>query len=158
MGTTFKILLPIVDADPASIMSLPLDAPMVLGTETILVAEDQDGVRHMTRRILEKCGYTILMADGPEEAIRLAKTYEQPIDLLLTDVVMPGMSGPELVQNLATVRPQTPVVHMSGYTDDQLQHHGVLDQDVVLIEKPFSAKGLAGTIRMVLNAKHEVVH
>jgi CheY-like chemotaxis protein len=158
MGTTFKVFLPEVDGDPSSILSPHAETPFIHGSETILVAEDQEGVRNMTQKILEKCGYNILAAEGPEEALRLAKTYEEPIDLLLTDVVMPGMSGPELVESLAAVRPETPVIYMSGYTDDQLQHHGVLDENVVLIEKPFSAKGLAGAIRMVLNGKHETVH
>jgi CheY-like chemotaxis protein len=155
MGTTFKIFFPVEKAASTEMKasSMPLEPALVNGSETILVAEDQDGVRQMTQKILEKCGYNVLSAEGAEQALHLAKHHQGAIDLLLTDVVMPGMSGPELVESLVSFRPEIPAIYMSGYTDDQLQHHGVLHEDVVLIEKPFSAKGLTGTIRQVLNEK-----
>jgi signal transduction histidine kinase len=154
MGTTFKIFFPLEKGASTEMKaSMPMEPSLVNGSETILVAEDQDGVRQMTQKILEKCGYNVLSAEGAEQALHLAKHHQGAIDLLLTDVVMPGMSGPELVESLVSFRPEIPAIYMSGYTDDQLQHHGVLHEDVVLIEKPFSAKGLTGTIRQVLNEK-----
>jgi CheY-like chemotaxis protein len=153
LGTTFKIFFPALaaDADPLEVRrsTSVLDG----GTETILVAEDQDGVRTMTTKVLERCGYRVLSAEGPRQALGIAERYREPIDLLLTDVIMPGMSGPDLVAALASTRPDTAVVYMSGYTDDQLQHHGVLDEGVVLVQKPFTAAGLTSTIRALLDRR-----
>jgi PAS domain S-box-containing protein len=151
MGTTFKIYLPDVDeaAEPAG--GAVVASVLAQGTETILLAEDQEGVRNMTKKILERCGYKVLAAEAPEVALRMARDYRGPIHLLLTDVVMPGMSGPELVERVIPVRPDTAILYMSGYTDDQLQHHGVLDSDITLIEKPFTASRLAGMVRTVLD-------
>ncbi|MFC1662282.1 ATP-binding protein [Gemmatimonadota bacterium] len=151
MGTTFKIFLPSVDEAPDPEGDERQDLAPARGKETVLVAEDQEGVRIMTQKVLERCGYRVLVAEGPEEALMLAGEFPEPIHLLLTDVVMPGMSGPELVKRMNPRRPETAVVYMSGYTDDQLQHHGVLDEDVILIEKPFSAQRLTVTVRSALD-------
>jgi CheY-like chemotaxis protein len=151
MGTTFRILLPRVDKESEAAPMGGGATKLASGNETILVAEDQEGVRVMTRKILERCGYRILTAEGPSEALELASDYSEQIDLILTDVVMPDMSGPQLVERLSPILPDTPVIFMSGYTDDQLQHHGVLDEGVILIEKPFTAMTLSAAVREVLD-------
>lgn len=157
MGATFKVFFPWVPDDVESVSVKPVVEKLNSGCETILIAEDQDGVRAMTRKILERCGYKVLATSGPEEAMEVAATCTSEIHLLLTDVVMPGQSGPELAAALCAERPGLPVIFMSGYTDDQLAHHGVLDDDVVLIEKPFTAKTLSQTLRRVLDdARHKV--
>ncbi len=151
MGTTFKILLPRVEGETQAAETGAAPSDLKTGSGTILVVEDQDGVRNMTVKILSRCGYTPLSAAGPEEALELVDNREGEINLILTDVVMPGMSGPELVEKLNPILPDVPVIFMSGYTDDQLQHHGVLDERITLIEKPFAAKSLATVIRSVLD-------
>jgi CheY-like chemotaxis protein len=156
MGTTFKIFLPTVTDAPEPAVAKGLDIGYARGHETVLVAEDQAGVRNLAQRVLERCGYRVLAAEGGEEALQVAREYQGEIHLLLTDVVMPGKSGPELVKALRPLRPDTAVVYMSGYTDDQLEHHGVLDADVILIEKPFTAKRLTGTVRSVLDGQTAV--
>lgn len=153
MGATFKVFFPAV---VESVQPVPLTQPgneLASGTETVLVTEDQEGVRYMTMKILKRCGYKVLTAAEPEEALRIASECNDPIHLVLTDVVMPGMSGPELVERLSRLLPETRVLYMSGYTDDQLQHHGVLDDGVALIEKPFSAKSLSLLVRSILDGQ-----
>jgi CheY-like chemotaxis protein len=96
-------------------------------------------------------GYTVLEAARGDEALRLCRDAARPIDLLLTDVVMPRMSGPELAKRIAELRPGTKVVYMSGYTDDALGHHGVLDPDIVLLQKPFTPEALMQHMRLALD-------
>ena len=108
-------------------------------------------VRALARSILKDCGYTVLEAAGGEEAIRICKQHENPIHLMLTDVVMPGMSGREMARRLADVHPEMGVLYMSGYTDDAIVHHGVLDPDTPFLEKPFTPDALARKVREVLN-------
>ena len=122
------------------------------GSETILLVEDQGDVRELTREILEMAGYTVLEAARGDEALRLCRDSAKPIDLLLTDVVMPQMSGPELARHIAELRPGTKVVYMSGYTDDALGHHGVLDPEIVLLPKPFTPESLMQHLRLALDA------
>jgi len=121
------------------------------GTQTVLVVEDQEGVRELAKRLLERQGYTVLVAADASEALRL---FEQnpSIDVLLTDVVMPGASGPDLTKQLMEQRPALKVIYMSGYTEDAIVHHGVLKPGIAFLHKPFTSETLGRKIRDVLEA------
>lgn len=123
------------------------------GTETVVLVEDDAEVQALTKEILEACGYTVLPARRPGDAIQLVQGYEGPIDLLLTDVVMPHMSGRRLSEHLLQLRSTMRVLFMSGYTDDAISHHGVLDSGIPFLQKPFTPDALARKIREVLDAK-----
>ena len=116
----------------------------------MLVVEDAEGLRELTRRLLERQGYTVLVAANADEALRL---FEQnpSIDVLLTDVVMPGASGPELTRQLVEQRPALKVIYMSGYTEDAIVHHGVLNPGIAFLHKPFTSETLGRKIREVLD-------
>jgi nitrogen-specific signal transduction histidine kinase/CheY-like chemotaxis protein len=154
-GTTFRIVLPsVADAEAAA---APAAAPVqARGTETVLLVEDEQGVRDLTRLALQQAGYTVLAASGPEEAIRLATAHERRIDLILTDVVMPFMSGPALAEWLAARFPEAKVLYMSGYTDEALVPHGVPLEGVAFLHKPFTPTTLAQRVREVLDAARPV--
>jgi two-component system, cell cycle sensor histidine kinase and response regulator CckA len=122
------------------------------GTETILVAEDEDGVRSLTKEVLEKYGYTVLEASNGEEALRIAERHEGPLDLLLSDVVMPRMGGPELAQELLARRPAVKVLYMSGYTDHPMVRRGVVNAGVAFLQKPFTPTVLVSRIREILES------
>ena len=122
------------------------------GSETILVAEDEDGVRSLTREVLEKYGYTVLEAANGEEALKVAESHEGPVDLLLSDVVMPRMGGPELAQALLAKRPSVKVLYMSGYTDHPMVRRGVVNAGVAFLQKPFTPTVLVSRVREVLEA------
>jgi two-component system, cell cycle sensor histidine kinase and response regulator CckA len=150
-GTTFHVFFPRVLAPSETRVEQPEEAP-ASGTETILLAEDEQAVRTLVRRVLARAGYQILEAESGVDALQLARARDGTIDLLLTDVVMPGMSGRELADTLLRERPDLRVLYMSGYTDDAISHHGVLDEDVALLEKPFAPDTLLRRIRAVLGA------
>ncbi len=120
------------------------------GTETILLVEDEKQILDMTRRILEVLGYTVLSAGTPGEAIHIAERYAGHIDLLITDVVLPEMTGRDLVEKFLVARPEMKSLYMSGYTANAIAHQGVLEEGVYFLQKPFSRKQLAGKIREVL--------
>jgi len=152
LGTVFKVYLPRIDDATASTIarqSQETSAPR--GTETILLVEDEDVVRGLTRKILMQAGYNVLDAKGGDEAIRLCHAHAGPIDLLLTDVVMPEVSGKEVADRLLELRPSIRVLYMSGYTDEAIVQHGVLDANVKFIQKPFTWVGLTRKVREVLN-------
>jgi two-component system cell cycle sensor histidine kinase/response regulator CckA len=121
------------------------------GDETILLVEDDAGVRDLAKQILQAQGYTLLEATYGEQALQLAAAYNGPIHLLLTDVVMPGISGKALAQQLLRGRPEARVLYMSGYTENVVAHHGILEEGVVFIQKPFNAVTLTQQIRTVLD-------
>jgi PAS domain S-box-containing protein len=151
LGTTFKIYLPRVDPADAAETEQASKQPLQ-GTETILLVEDEAGVRHMTFRALTRYGYQVLAARNGEEALLFCRQGEQKVELLLTDVVMPGgMSGPDLADRLGRIYPGLKVLYMSGYTDRAIVHHGALDPGVAFLEKPFSPTDLAGRIRDILD-------
>ncbi len=150
-GTSFTILLPAVPAEAAPV---PVEKSAVAGgTETVLVVEDEPVVRELSAKILRQRGYTVLEAEGGEQALALAKEHQGTIHLLLTDVVMPGMGGPEVAQRLRAARPGTAVLYMSGYTDDAILKHGALDASTPFLQKPFTPWGLAGRVRDVLDRR-----
>jgi CheY-like chemotaxis protein len=154
-GTSMKVYLPRVEAPIEPISSPPRPSGPLRGSETILIVEDQEEVRKLTRRLLEARGYRVLVAAGGPEALRLADEAAEPIDLLLTDVVMPGMSGRDVALRLGPARPNMRVLFVSGYTDDSIVHHGVLDPGVAFLQKPFTAESLAQRVREVLDAPRD---
>ena len=123
------------------------------GSETILVAEDEDGVRSLTKEVLEKYGYTVLEASNGEEALKIVERHEGPLDLLLSDVVMPRMGGPELAQELLARRPAVKVLYMSGYTDHPMVRRGVVNAGVAFLQKPFTPTVLVSRIREILESR-----
>ena len=151
-GATFKIYLPRVDAvhAPAPVA----EAAVVLdGSETVLVAEDEDAVRQIIERALQARGYRVMVARNGSEALALAGRHAGQIDLLVTDVVMPDMNGRVLSQRLMDVRPAIKTLYLSGYTDDAILHHGVLQEGVAFLQKPFSLGALARKVRDVIEAR-----
>ena len=151
-GSTFRIYLPVARGDDAPANTPVATASSALGgTETILVVEDETLVRDVTRAMLERRGYTVLAARDGDEALRLAADHLGPIDLLLTDVVMPKANGRRVAERLRLLRPGLRVVFMSGYTEDAIVHHGVLEPGIVLLEKPFTEQDLARTVRTMLD-------
>ena len=149
-GSTFKIYLPRVDA-PVPEARRRAPSTLATGDETVLVVEDEDAVRRLSERILRTAGYRVLTAANAGEALLLVEKHGSRIDLLLTDVVMPQLSGRELAQRLAQARPDMRVLYMSGYTDGAIVHQGVLDAAVRLISKPFNAADLTRSVREVLD-------
>ncbi len=149
-GTTFKIYLPRQTASLERPARAETTEPAPRGEETVLVVEDEPMILDLTTTMLELQGYTVLPAARPDEAILLARDHAGRIDLLMTDVIMPGMNGRELAAQLAPLHPEMRQLFMSGYTANVIAHHGVLDEDVHFIQKPFSLKELAAKVREVL--------
>jgi two-component system cell cycle sensor histidine kinase/response regulator CckA len=148
-GSTFKVYLPKVD-ELAEQPEIQPAADDLTGSETILVVEDEPGVRALLAKVLHRYGYRVLLAATPHEALDLARQYADPIDLLMTDVVLPEMNGRALAQQIAIHRPATRVIFMSGYTDNAIVHHGVLDPDTPFLQKPFTPYAVARKVRSVL--------
>ncbi len=154
-GTTFKIYLPRLEAaaDLAGLGKVPDRCEW--GSETILLVEDEDLVRQVASRILVRHGYTVLEAASGRDALLVSREHAGPIHLMLTDVVMPGMSGWETAKSLKLQRPEMKVLFMSGYTENAIVHHGVLDPGVAFIQKPFRYSILAQKIREILDASQD---
>ena len=150
-GSTFKIYLPRLDIQAPDSRRRATYSPAT-GNEVVLVVEDEDAVRKLAERILQSAGYRVLTAAGGRDALLLCERYEGRIDLLLTDVVMPKMSGRELWEHLVKLRPTLKVLYMSGYTDNAIVHHGVLDPGTHFVSKPFTVVDLTTKIRKVLDA------
>jgi CheY-like chemotaxis protein len=151
IGTTLKIYLPRVEEEALKPVNddRPTDLPG--GTETVLVVEDEEIVRNVSVQILERLGYRVLQARNGTEAIAEVQGYGARIDLLLTDVVMPGMNGGELATQLVLHNPEMKVLFTSGYTEDVISHHGVLAEGVSFIGKPYTPSSLARKVREVLD-------
>ena len=124
---------------------------VVRGDETILVVEDEETVRKLAVRVLKRQGYKILEASEGGRALLLCEEFKDRIHLILTDVVMPGMSGRKLVDRLKEIHPEMKVLYMSGYTDNAILQHGILEEGINFIQKPFSMDGLARKVREVLD-------
>ena len=150
-GATFKVYLPEVkkDADPEKKEKKPV--VKLAGSETVLIVEDDGLLRNLTQNTLQSYGYRILDAKNGEDAIRVCKEYDGRIDLMITDVVMPKIGGREAAKRLLPLYPQMKVIYMSGYTDDAIVHHGVLEPGLNFLEKPFTPKGLTLKVRKVLD-------
>jgi DNA-binding NtrC family response regulator len=150
-GTTFKIYLPHVDEPLEELKERIETKELPRGNETILLVEDDEEVRKLAMRILRGQGYEILGAAEGMEAFLLCEEHEGSIHLLVTDVVMPKISGRELAERIASIRPEIKVLYMSGYTDNAIVHHGVLAEGVNYIQKPFTVESLARKVREVLD-------
>jgi CheY-like chemotaxis protein len=151
-GTSFKIYLPQV----AGVVGDRRRSSNVMpthGTETILLVEDERDLRHLTERMLESAGYTVLSAGGGEEAMLVLDRYSEPVHVMITDVVMPGLGGRMLAERLSRTRQPMKVLYMSGYTDDVVVRHGVLDEGMPFLSKPFTVGELLRKVREVLNAE-----
>lgn len=149
-GTTFRIYLPRVQKAAEEPSQLPLNEPKSGGSETVLLVEDEESVRELVRETLESKGYRVLEAENGEAALRLTAKLSQPVDVLITDVVMPGMSGRELWGHLSASCPNTKVLYLSGYTEDAIVHEGVLDAGTAFLQKPFTLHALTRKLREVL--------
>jgi CheY-like chemotaxis protein len=150
VGTAVSIYLRRVPADTGGAASLLGDARMLVASETVLVVEDESELRALATELLDGAGYAVLSAGSPNEALEVVRRHRGPIHLLLTDVVMPEMSGRDLAGRLQPVHPEMRVLYMSGYTDDAIVHHGVLDPGTALLQKPFTPDGLTRMVREVL--------
>jgi len=154
-GTTFRIYLPKV-TDPAgqSGIAKHQQAP-IGGSETVLLVEDEESVRELVRETLQSKGYSVMEAPDGINGLKVAESHSGKIDILITDVVMPGMSGRELAQRITTARPATKVLFLSGYTEDAIIHEGVLDPGTAFLQKPFTLQALARKVRDVLHGEQE---
>ncbi len=153
-GTTFKIYLPRVQQAQAAVLAPQPEHQAVGGSETLLLVEDEDAVRQAAYEFLESCGYTVLQARSGTEAIALAERFAGEIDLLITDVVMPGMSGRELSDAFLTTRPRMKVLYISGYTEGAVLQRGVMECGGMFLQKPFSLNVLGAKVREALAAKN----
>ena len=156
-GTTFKIYFPRVTDNAEEYKRAATTIQVPKGSETILLVEDADWVRKLARQVLEGAGYRVLEANSADAAIQMTNNGTK-IDLLLTDVVMPGMSGNDMSRRVLVRRPNLPVLYMSGYTDDAIVQHGVLEPGINFIQKPFSPDALALKVREVLDSKPQPLH
>ncbi|MGD9971533.1 MAG: PAS domain S-box protein [Desulfatirhabdiaceae bacterium] len=152
-GTTFRIYLPRVQhpEDHASVSVIQQHS--LHGNEIVLLVEDDEVILDISQTILEKYGYTVLLAGTPQQAIAIAGDYDGPIHLLVTDVIMPGMNGQELMNRIHAIKPTIKTLFMSGYTANVIVHHGVLDKGVNFLQKPFSVKTLVERVRKILDKR-----
>ncbi|HSR35974.1 MAG TPA: PAS domain S-box protein, partial [Desulfurivibrionaceae bacterium] len=149
-GTTFRIYLPRVAAEPAESLPSTVTAAPLGGTETVLLVEDEEAILKLGKTILIRSGYTVLATNSADEALRLAQEHPGPIHLLITDVVMPEMNGRELARQLSANRPDLACLYMSGYTADIIARHGVLEEGMHFLQKPFSVHEFATAVRQAL--------
>jgi PAS domain S-box-containing protein len=154
LGTTFKIYLPRVEEGTESLRLAAVPTKPVQGSETVLLVEDEEMVRKLAYTVLQRNGYKVLEASNGDEALDVVQGRNgNPIHLVVTDVVMPGMSGRQLADRLVSLQPELKVLYMSGYTDDAIVHHGVLDPGIAYIPKPFTPETLASKVREILDGK-----
>jgi CheY-like chemotaxis protein len=152
-GAVFRVYLPRVLEALEPVGARPAEGAPRGGSETVLVVEDDPMVRALVQETLGRLGYRVLAAEDPSRALQAAEGHDGTIALLLTDVVMPGMNGRELAGRIARLRPEARVLYMSGYAEDAIAHHGILQEDVVLLQKPFTPDALAGRVREVLDGE-----
>jgi PAS domain S-box-containing protein len=152
-GSTFKVYLPKVKEDTEPEEKERISVEDLSGSETVLVVEDDDSLRALSQRVLQKYGYRVLEAENGEDALKVSKAYEGSIDLMITDVVMPRMGGKETAERLQPLYPHMKVLYMSGHTDDAMVHHGVLTGELNFLQKPFSLKGLTRKVRKILDTE-----
>jgi two-component system cell cycle sensor histidine kinase/response regulator CckA len=150
VGTTFKIYLPVDRADRPATAAAHSPGDWTRGTETVLLVEDADMIRHLAREIIGRAGYCVLEASDADEAMTVASRHSGVIDLLLTDVIMPGASGVDLVGRLRTVRPDVAILYMSGYSDNAIVRNGLLTEGAAFLQKPFTPENLLRKIREAL--------
>ena len=152
-GTTFKIYLPQVEEPSEESQRRDIAVEIERGNETILVVEDENSVRELAVIALKMQGYKVMYASHPGDALIICENFKDPIHLILSDVIMPGMSGKALVERLKQIHPEMKALYMSGYTDNAIVHHGILDAGISFIQKPFTFDGLARKVREVLDSE-----
>ena len=151
-GTTFKIYFPRVEAKADKSAEINKIDRRPKRTKTVLVVEDEFAVRGLTVRILKKQGYTVLEASNGKDALSVAREYADKIHLVITDVVMPGMSGKDLVTQIETLRPGIKSLYTSGYTSNAIVHHNILDSNVDFLQKPFNADALLSKVGELIDS------
>jgi PAS domain S-box-containing protein len=152
-GTTFTIYLPQVEDATDSTGPVKVAKVETGGSETVLLVEDEESVRQLVRETLEAKGYKVMEAENGEAGLQIAETHKGPIHMVITDVVMPGISGRELVKRVMQLRPETKVLYLSGYTEDAIVHKGVLDRGTAFLQKPFTLQTLSRKVREVLRGE-----
>jgi CheY-like chemotaxis protein/two-component sensor histidine kinase len=153
LGTTFKIYLPRTDAPADALTSPSVELELAKENETVLLVEDEESVRSIAATMLSKLGYRVLVASNGKDALLLAREHTHRIDALITDIVMPGMNGRELAEQLGVYHPEARVLYASGYTEDVMIHHGVNQENVRFVGKPYSMRALASKLRQTLDAR-----
>ncbi len=153
VGTTFKLYMPRVEEEAETPETTPKDVSVSPGKETILVVEDEKAVRELAVQTLKSFGYQVMEAKNGSDALLMCRKQQKPVDLILTDVIMPSMSGPEFIQNMRAFQKGLKVLYMSGYTENTIMNHGILEKDVEYIGKPFKPQALIAAVRRVLNKK-----
>lgn len=153
LGTTFKIYLPRVGAPPERLGRSIREIKLADGNETVFIVEDDDSVRKLASKILARAGYRVMVASNGQEALLIAEKHQQSIHILMTDVVMPGMNGHELAEQLLKIHPETTVLYTSGYTEDVIVHHGVIDKDLNFLSKPYSPQRLTEKIKELIDSR-----
>ena len=151
MGTTFKVYMPRVEESIVTIEKPIVGDQSMRGKETVLVVEDEDEVRNLVSEMLRFYGYNVLEAANASNALSIFEKYQKSIDLILTDIIMPQMSGTELIERILTHHPDIKVLYMSGYTDNTLVDHGLLADEKYFIQKPFSSANLVEKVRLILD-------
>jgi two-component system, cell cycle sensor histidine kinase and response regulator CckA len=152
-GTTVRIYLPMAEAKHQPVVEKPAPVESYNGAETILLVEDEARVRKLIVDVLTSRGYQVLEATRGEEAVRVCKSYSGSIDLAVVDVVMPEISGPDVVRQISALRPDIHVLYISGYTDEAVVHHGISESSASFLQKPFLPDALARKVRAVLDAR-----
>lgn len=152
-GTIRKIYLRQVEAANKMSETTDFETHQPVGTETILLVEDEKMIRDLALEVLQMSGYTVLEASGPDAALEICRQYQRTIHLMMTDVVMPTMNGRELAEQVAKFRPEVKILYMSGYPDDAVVRHGILNSNVAFLQKPFSLDALARKVREVLDRR-----
>ena len=148
-GTTFNIYLPRVE-EAADLNAVPAPRAAEGGSETVLLVEDEESVRQLVRETLQSRGYQVVEAENGEAGVDAAAKHQGKIDMVITDVVMPGMGGRELVKRLAETRPETKVLYLSGYTEDAIVNEGTIESGTAFLQKPFTLQNLSRKVREVL--------
>jgi len=152
-GTSFKIYFPVNESAAGEKIEIDYTDEQLAGNESILLVEDVEGLRNLAASTISDEGYQVVSAATGEEAVKIFSSNSAKFDLLVTDVIMPGMNGKKLAETLNKEEPGLKVLFMSGYTDDTIMHHGILDENISFIQKPFTPKLLLRKIRTVLDDK-----